>query len=116
MRDSSCRPINKLSQGSNYGIPPGLKSCFYNFFQTFYTNYTSQKVDTSRVELEVDAINLREALILQRYDLAPFGMIAKDTKFLTFIAFTSAKVGYNPRSCNKVADSLARSGSELVPS
>ncbi|KAK3125911.1 hypothetical protein QOZ80_7BG0611280 [Eleusine coracana subsp. coracana] len=66
-----------------------------------------------RVELEVDSVNVQAALTTRSYDLSSVGMIIRDAKFLMFSEFNTVKVIFQPRSCNTVADSLARFGSEL---
>lgn len=63
----------------------------------------------------MDAVNLREALISTKYDLASIGWLVKDVNALMASGFHSVKVLHTPRLCNRVADHLAHFGSELGP-
>lgn len=67
----------------------------------------------SRLVLETDAINIKTALTSQIYDLSPIGMVIKDIKCLMFTEFTKVRVVLQPRSCNLVADRLAKFGCQL---
>ncbi|GJM84373.1 hypothetical protein PR202_ga00035 [Eleusine coracana subsp. coracana] len=68
-----------------------------------------------RIEIEMDAINVKTTLTTQKYDLSPLSMLIRDTKFLMLSEFLETRVAYQPRACNKVADALAKFGCDLEP-
>jgi hypothetical protein len=66
-----------------------------------------------KLVLETDAINTGTTLTTHAYDLSPIGMIIKDIKYLMFMDLSEVKVLFPPRSCNLVADKLAKFGCQL---
>lgn len=52
----------------------------------------------TRVELDVDATNVRDALTTVKYDFSPWVCPSKDAKFAVFTEFTKVKVRDNPES------------------
>ena len=70
----------------------------------------------SKIELETDAINLQVAMTSSRMDQSTNGVLFRDIKFLMYNKFVLVQVLHNPRSCNVLADGLAKLGVELGPS
>ncbi|TVU13116.1 hypothetical protein EJB05_40828, partial [Eragrostis curvula] len=65
------------------------------------------------VVVETDAINVKTALSSQGYDLASCGMLISDIKALLLVASQNYSIKFKHRSCNTVADSLAKFGCAL---
>lgn len=73
------------------------------------------KAGMGRIELETDALNSKAALEGTNYDLSSYGVLIREAKFSLICHFLDVRVLYCSRSCNAVADKLAKFGTNLGP-
>ncbi|CAO2190873.1 unnamed protein product [Urochloa humidicola] len=71
---------------------------------------TAGEMGISNVELETDSMLVKLALESSTFSLAPTGGIVFEIKSCISTFFTSCKVSYCPRDCNKVAHAVAAQG------
>lgn len=69
----------------------------------------------SNVLNETDSMNLVSALQSNNYDQAPGGVVFRETRHMVDLHFHVVGIPYVPRSCNRCAHELARSGLNRDP-
>ena len=63
--------------------------------------------------MESDSQRLTEAINGTNQDMAINGNLFKEIKYFVNVNFSCCKINYCPRTCNKVADAIAKYGANL---
>jgi hypothetical protein len=66
-----------------------------------------------RVDMEIDAQLLVNAILGDDQDLSLNGVLFREIKFFAMLNFTSFSISFCPRACNKFADACATYGAKL---
>jgi ribonuclease HI len=99
--------------GHSIGIQSALHAEAFAMLQAI--KITSQ-MGCNKVQLEMDATELKKAVTTQDYDLSQIGPLFKEIKSLLGLAYDDVKLLVCKRTCNNVAHVLANQGAMLEDS
>ena len=99
---------------AGYGHMQGISSAFHAEANAFLQAIRCvSHLGCSRVHFETDAINLKNAVSSDEYDVSCLGVLFREIKALLENAFDVTKISVCNRNCNLVAHDLAARGALL---